>query len=80
MKKLPPNFTPKRTMDKFDLEAEAEGNARRRMVDAAPATLGRRSLRDGNKRSRGAAIVGCHRVEKFTEDHAAAVNKYTVKP
>jgi hypothetical protein len=66
-------------MDKFDLEAEAEGNARRRMVDAGPATIGRRSLRDGSKRSRGAAIVGCHRVEKFTVDHTNAVKKYTEK-
>lgn len=80
MKKLPRNFGMKRSLDRFDLEAEAEGNARRRMSDAAPSAIGRRSLRDGNKRSRGAAIVGCHRVEKFTEDHTNAVKKYTAKP
>lgn len=79
MKKLPKSFTPHRSMDKFDLEAEAEGAARRKMVDVGPATVGRRSLREGSKRSRGAAIVGCHRVEKFTVDHTNAVKKYTEK-
>ncbi len=89
MRKLPKNFhggvpTPKFVgMDAHDLEAEAQGQARRAFREAwSPenSPVGRRLAKNQRKADRGAAIAGCVRVKAFTKDHKAVCALYGVNP
>ena len=65
-----------RSFDKFDMEAEAEGNARRAMKDAGPTVLGRRISRE-NRKLDGYNTTACKKAtDKFLKDHNLAVKKY----
>lgn len=80
-KKLPKNFgNDNRTaaLDDIDRSSEAEGAAMKEFNDNyATESRGKRLLKMRAKESRGAAIVGVKRVNKFTKDHNEAVEKYT---
>jgi len=69
-------------VDQIDLEAEAEGNAIRRMKTSFSSgnnpVIGRRLVRQGVKESRGRVLIGNKRVVNLTKDHQAAREKYIV--
>lgn len=78
-KKVGPTF---KKVDLLDLEAEAEGNAIRRMKTSFSSgnnpVLGRRLVRQGVKESRGRTMIGNKRVVNLTKDHNAAREKYII--
>lgn len=77
--KVGPTF---KKVDQLDLEAEAEGNAIRRMKTSFSSgnnpILGRRLVRQGVKESRGRVMIGNKRVVNFTKDHNDAREKYII--
>jgi hypothetical protein len=74
------NKAPKRVIDKFDLEAESEGRATSFFDknEVSPSNIGRRLAKNRRKMGRGAAIVGCKRVDNFTKDHQAVMDKVII--
>lgn len=66
-----------RKLDKFDMEAEAEGNSIRFMKkNAGAGVVGRRILKQRNGESRGASIAGNKRVTTITKDQVKVMKEY----